>query len=89
MSFENRLRMTEKEARNALVENIGPMIMHLLKNIDDDSFSIMSHINCEWCDFCDEQGDCRFKSDAVPCIAKPNPYENQDKVEIREGLISG
>lgn len=78
MTFENRWRGTEKEARISLLNSKSNMIGHLLDN-QDNTFSIMSHIVCEYCDYCEEQGDCRGRYDMKPCIAKENSYELIDK----------
>lgn len=75
-SFEDRERMSLDDARG-VAESPTNMITHLLSN-DDGTFSVMSHIVCEWCDYCDTQGDCRGGAGA-PVPAKPNPYENQER----------
>jgi hypothetical protein len=70
--FEDRARMTLEEARS-VCERPTNVITHLLSN-DDGTFSVMSHIVCEHCDYCDSQGDCREGGKAaVP--AKDDPYE--------------
>jgi len=86
MSFETRSRYTEEEARSILAKPAS-VIQHLLKNIDG-TFSVMSHIVCEWCDYCDEQGDCRGNMDAEPVNAKCNPYEQQERME-RDDYLEG
>lgn len=77
-AYEDRFRYTEEEARRILVEGADAFIMHLLIN-DDDTFSIMQHIVCEWCDYCDSQGDARLKPDIKAVTAKPDPYEFQER----------
>lgn len=78
-SFEKRFRMTEALARDRLKkENCGSMVCHLLSN-DDETFSLLYHIVCEWCDYCDEQGDCRGIPDIQPILAKADPYANQNR----------
>lgn len=74
-SFEYRARYTEKEAREELA-NRGGAIYHLLYN-DDGTFSIMFHIVCEHCDYCEEQGPVFDNAHTVmPVKAKPDPYIN-------------
>lgn len=78
-NFDERDRYTEAEARQYLTDWAGSnATLHLLKN-DDGTFSIMSHINCEWCDYCDERGDARGEPNIEPCVAKPNAYELQGR----------
>jgi hypothetical protein len=72
--YENRLRMDRPTADRFLTMHAGAKIMHLLDN-EDGTFSILTHIVCEHCDYCHEQGDCRGKEDAVALPAKGNPYE--------------
>ena len=74
----DRWRGTEDEARADIDNYKGPMIRHLLSN-DDGSFSIMSHINCNWCDYCGTQGDCRARENYTAVPYKPNPYEWEEK----------
>lgn len=68
-SFAKRWRGTLEEAR--LAASKGNMTSHILDN-QDGTYSIMSHLVCEWCDYCEE-----FDIDIH--IAKANPYENQEK----------
>jgi hypothetical protein len=75
-NYEDRFRYTEEEARRILVDEADAAIMHLLLN-DDGTFSIMSHIVCEHCDYCDSQGDARLQHDIEAVAAKPDPYEFQ------------
>jgi len=72
-NFENRAKYSEEEARRILVEEAGAAVMHLLDN-GDGTFSIMSHIVCEMCDYCIEQGDCRGNEKAFAVPAKSDPY---------------
>lgn len=81
-NFENRLRFTESQAREALMEPTN-MISHLLDN-GDGTFSIMYHIVCAWCDYCEDQGDCRMRPDAPAVPAKEDPYENENLREENE-----
>ena len=53
----DRLRMTLAEARDPRNHDTN-MISHILDN-GDGTYSIMYHIVCEHCDYCDSQGDCR------------------------------
>jgi lipoate synthase len=77
-NYEDRPRYTEEEARRILAEGACAAIMHLLLN-DDGTFSIMYHIVCEHCDYCDSQGDARRKKDIEAVPAKPDPYEFQER----------
>lgn len=70
----DRWRGTEQEAREQLKQS-GNMIIHLLSN-DDGTFSLMRHIVCEHCHYCDVQGDCRCREDeveATPYVKNPYP----------------
>lgn len=75
---QDRWRGTEQEARSIIARG-GPKVAHLLNN-QDGTYSVMSHIVCDWCDYCDTQGDCRpmgnrpVEYEAVPY--KPDPYAN-------------
>lgn len=78
MSHEDRPRYSLEECRQACVEGSNA-IMHVLDN-GDETYSIMQHIVCEWCDYCDTQGDCRSgggPADFEPVPFKEDPYENQ------------
>jgi len=80
-SFKERERMSYQDAIKTL-RKYSNMIAHLLLN-DDGTFSIMYHIVCEWCDYCQLQGDCRLLenddgSDITPLLAKSNPYSMHD-----------
>jgi len=44
----------------------------------DGTYSIMYHIVCEFCDYCEEQGDCRGRGDFVTPLAKEDPYKLQN-----------
>ncbi len=74
--YAERDRFDEKIARELLMRP-SPKITHLTIN-DDGTYSIVTHINCEWCDFCEDsvQGDCRGVYDAKPVPSKMNIYEN-------------
>ena len=72
-NFDARPRFSEEEARQALLQD-SPKVEHLVSN-DDGTFSILCHIVCEWCDYCEAQGDCRGNYDAIALPAKLNPYE--------------
>lgn len=81
-NFENRDRYKNyAEALEVYKKNIG-WIVHLLLN-DEGDFSIMGHINCEWCNYCEQQ-NIAYKaglrySDDYPLVhkAKENPYEEE------------
>lgn len=72
MNFDDRERMTLDDAK-FVAERPTNVITHLLSN-DDGTFSVMSHIVCEHCDYCDSQGDCG-SGGKEPVPAKSNPYE--------------
>lgn len=73
-SFESRLRMTREQATKLLVNSNSNMIAHLLDN-QDGTYSLVYHIVCEYCDYCESQGDCRGRPDAPPKPAKVRIYE--------------
>jgi hypothetical protein len=50
-NFEDRQRFSTFEEVKAAAEKCTGWIVHILKN-DDKSFSLMMHINCEFCDYC-------------------------------------
>ena len=50
-------------------------IRHITRNEDDGTFSVLAHINCEFCDYCEEG------TKAEPHLAKENPYERQEMYE--------
>jgi hypothetical protein len=66
--YDGRWRGTLDQARS-IVDSPSNMISHILAN-DDGTFSVMSHIVCEFCDYCEAGG-------VVPFPAKADPYENQ------------
>lgn len=68
--------MTREQAIEVL-DRDSNAINHLISN-DDGTYSIMFHIVCEHCDYCDSQGDCRGMTDPVAVPAKPDPYELND-----------
>lgn len=70
LMFKQRARFDLKEATKFLHEP-SSMIRHLLIN-KDGTYSIMSHIVC---DYCDTQGDCRGVERPVAVPAKQDPYE--------------
>jgi hypothetical protein len=65
--FYDRERITLAEAK-ALMAVPSNTIDHLLAN-DDGTYSVMSHIVCEFCDY------CQAGKAAEPHSAKPDPYE--------------
>lgn len=60
-SYAKRDRLTEADARQKLANTESNMVQHLCLNEDDGSFSIMAHIVCEHCDYCDEQDDASLR----------------------------
>lgn len=77
MSFETRTRMSLTDA----IEQIGKptnTISHLTYN-DDGTFSIVDHIVCEYCRFCEAEN---FPENAPPDTftihrARPDIYDNE------------
>lgn len=69
MSFKGRQRGTIEEAESWA--SMPGETRHVIAN-DDGTFSVMSHIVCEWCDYCDQGG-------YGPFPAKENPYEHQEE----------
>lgn len=97
--FEQRERFSLEKARELV--KTGNMIKHILIN-DDNTYSVMSHINCEFCDYCDLYNEWWYKQESdglsyeeickleKPVFAaKSDPYEIQ-KIRMPEnyGLIS-
>lgn len=80
MSFNDRDRYsTFDEARKIQKEMTG-WISHIIFNEDKKDFSIMGHINCEWCIYCQQrniayENGLRYGDD-YPLIhlAVENPY---------------
>lgn len=96
--FQDRERMSLEDAKKAC--KLGGYIKHILDN-QDGTYSLMGHINCEHCDYCDESNEwwesqknqglnyeeiCKLNPIHLP---KEDPYERQ-KVKCPEnyGLIS-
>lgn len=73
-NFESRLRMTKEQAMELLANSNSNMVAHLLDN-QDGTYSLVYHIVCEYCDYCESQGDCRWRPDAQPQPAKVRIYE--------------
>ncbi len=73
----DRDRLSLVEAQR-VVANSGAWIAHLLSN-DDGTYSIMKHINCEWCDYCSVKADFNRIH-----VAKQNPYENMEKLDLEQ-----
>ncbi len=59
---EDRSRFSKDDVKKAL-ENCdldGNVIVHILENRDKkNTYSVMYHVVCEHCDYCDSQGDVR------------------------------
>lgn len=73
------------EAQGLAKEPGGALsIAHIIDN-QDGTFSVMRHINCEFCDYCGERnawydaGVPLEEIDARAHIAKSDPYEEQKK----------
>lgn len=69
--FQGRTRMSYADAV-VLVEKPGNTIRHLLDN-EDGTYSVMSHIVCEFCDYCAES-----RGLLTVHKAKADPYHNDD-----------
>ena len=94
-NFEDRPRLSLEKAREELANTSG-WIVHMLENDDggwkningnveyiEPTYSLMRHINCEWCDYC-TQADNAYRSgirynEKNPLIhkAKADPYEDE------------
>lgn len=77
--FYERDRYTLEQARESFLQYKGPCIMHPIYNEDDNTYSLMSHIVCEHCDYCDDQN--KYELGDFPSIiplAKQDPYELQE-----------
>ena len=99
INYKNRPRFSLDEARRSY--KTGNAIKHILDN-QDGTYSMMSHINCEHCDYCDQYNDW-YKSkklegfeyphiselDPPTFIGQEDPYKMQ-KVKHGEnyGLIN-
>jgi hypothetical protein len=83
MSFQDRTKFQKFSEALAVMKKCTGWINHIILN-EDKSFSIMSHINCEWCDYCDQRNAAydngiRYSDDDYPLVheAKQDPHENQ------------
>lgn len=87
LEFKNRERITLEEAQRAM--GLGGYIRHILDN-RDGTYSLMGHINCEFCDYCQLNNEWygERKSEGLtykeieklpyPIFpAKEDPYEEQ------------
>lgn len=79
--FKDRDRYgTYEEALEAYKKGTG-WILHILVNEERD-FSIMGHLVCEWCDYCDQRNlafkaGLRYSNDyPLVHMAKEDPYED-------------
>lgn len=72
--FENRERLTLEQAETVAARG---GIAHIIVN-DDKTYSVMSHINCEHCDYCAETNLGIHIHNA-----KSDPYEFQ-KINVPE-----
>lgn len=69
--YNERSRMTLEQALKKKAEPTN-MISHLMRN-EDETYSLVYHINCEFCDYCEEG----IKKE--PYLAKENIYEEVEK----------
>jgi hypothetical protein len=86
-TFEERQRMTHGEAMSLLVRPSNA-IEHLMDN-GDGSYSIVFHIVCEHCDYCDAESEAWGKGEHDPeagkwmvHAAKEDIYERQRAAEM-------
>lgn len=95
-NFAERLRFNTVEEILAPVDGRKPLFSHILDN-EDGTYSVMSHINCEHCDYCDAENEYYEQIKAtgktweeawdiceinpIIHIAKEDPYENQMRYE--------
>jgi hypothetical protein len=83
MSFESRTRMSLDDAKK-VIKKITNRIPHVIDN-QDGTYSVMSHINCETCDYCDarnqgyKNGKRDEELDFMIHIAQEDPYRAQKK----------
>lgn len=73
MSFDSRTRMSWEDALRA-TNKPSPRIQHIVRN-DDDTYSVVSHIVCEFCDYCQEAKDSELQLNEIVHTAKRNIYE--------------
>jgi len=55
-----RPRFTTLDEAKTASDNWVGRISHVLKNPEGD-YSVMGHINCEWCDYCTEQKEHKIE----------------------------
>lgn len=77
--FANRWRGSKEEAI-ADLRKPSNAIRHLLVN-SDGTYSIMGHVVCEHCDYCEAEGDLAATAGdpehpTIEHPAKADPYEN-------------
>lgn len=91
VDFKDRPKLSLEEAKKAVKETTG-WICHIIQNGEakwienkhmPESYSIMMHINCEWCDYCGAANvayhvGIRYSTDhPLIHLAKEDPYENE------------
>lgn len=90
-TFEDRPRYTYEEMIKEM-QKPEAWVKHALLN-DDGTYSVMRHINCEWCDYCDAANaayDSGLRStEARPFIhmVKEDPYEHQNLENNAHGFM--
>ena len=75
--FADRTRHSLEDCKRDMLNSTSNAINHVLDN-GDGTYSVMYHIVCEFCDYCEEQGDCRGRDDFVTPLTKEDPYELQN-----------
>lgn len=83
----DRFSVIEKAIEVANSDKWGRIlsIRHVLSN-EDGTFSVMAHINCEFCDYCEQANqDGKLLPGpwyvTGPFDAKEDPYENRNRQE--------
>jgi hypothetical protein len=69
-TFENRPRGTLEQVQSYIEASVGGAVPHIVDN-QDGTYSVVSHINCEYCDYCLEESHGQTHH-----IAKENIYEH-------------
>lgn len=96
-AFENRERFQTFEEAKKIVDNAEGWISHILIN-EDGTYSVMSHINCEWCVYCETKRvvhqlgiysyNTKTFDEDHPLVHKalPDPYNFEDTRNFFENL---
>lgn len=85
MSFKDRDRYKTFDDALKQTKSMCGWIHHILFNEDQKDFSIMAHINCEWCLYCEQRNiayknGLRYENDyPLVHLAVENPYPEELK----------